>query len=139
AGGLAYILGASNLWPRPQTLAYPSFGLFMLGVIRAEWRKDTRLLWLLPPATVVSANLHGSFFAGFALLGCAAAARVVTTRGLHAARPYLLTVAACVLACLINPYGVGSLVYVASIGTNPIIRDFVTEWSPATVSSSEGI
>jgi len=136
---VAYILAASNLSPRPQTLAYPIFALFVLAVMRAERRKDTRLLWLLPPATAAWANLHGPFFTGFAVLGCAAAARVLTTRGLHSARPYLLTLGACLLACLVNPYGFGSVVYLASIGSNPIIRDFVTEWSPTTLASTEGI
>ena len=136
---LAYGLGASNLSPRPQTLAYPIFALFLLAVMRAEWRKDLRLLWLLPPATVLWANVHGSFFTGFVLLGCGALARVISTRNLFAARPYVLTLAACVLASLINPYGVGSLVYVASIGSNPVIRDFVTEWAPTTVDWREGI
>ena len=135
----AYALGASNLSPRPQTLAYPLFALFLLAVMRAEWRKDHRLLFLLPPVTALWANLHGSFFTGFVLLGCAAAARVLTTRSLYAARPYAITLAACVLASLINPYGVGSLVYVATIGSNPVIRDLVTEWAPTTVSWKEGI
>ena len=136
---LAYVLGSSNLSPRPQTLAYPIFALFLLAVMRAEWRKDTRLLWLLPPATALWANLHGSFFTGFVLLGCAAAGRLIATRSLHAALPYAFTLGACVLASLINPYGPGSLVYVASIGSNPVIRDYVTEWAPTTVSWREGI
>jgi hypothetical protein len=136
---LAYILGASNLSPRPQTLAYPIFAVFILAVMRAEWRQDRRLLWLLPPLTALWANLHGSFFTGFALLGCAAAARVLTTRSLFPARDYVITLGACLVASLINPYGVGSLVYVASIGSNPVIRDFVTEWAPTTVSWREGI
>src|SRR2546421_1008648 len=136
---LAYVLGASNLSPRPQTLAYPLFALFLLAVMRAEWRKDLRVLFLLPPATALWANLHGSFFTGFVLLGCAAAARVLTTRTLYSARPYAITLLACVLASLLNPYGVGSLVYVATIGSNPVIRDLVTEWAPTTVSWREGI
>src|SRR5438067_992770 len=136
---LAYVLGASNLSPRPQTLAYPIFALFLLAVMRAEWRKDTRLLWLLPPFTALWANIHGSFFTGFVLLGCAAVARVLTTRHLFAARPHVITLVSCVLASLVNPYGVGSLVYVATIGSNPVIRDFVTEWAPTTVSWREGI
>ena len=50
---LAYVLGLSNLNPRAQTLAYPIFALFLMAVVRAEWRADTRWLWLLPPATVI--------------------------------------------------------------------------------------
>src|SRR5438445_3471913 len=136
---LAYILGATNLSPRPQTLAYPIFALFLLAIMRTEWRKDTRLLWMLPPATALWANLHGSFFTGFVLLGCAAAARVLASRSLFPARPYVITLVGCVLASLVNPYGPGSLIYVASIGSNPVIRDFVTEWAPTSVSWGEGI
>ena len=136
---LAYVLGVSNLSPRPQTLAYPIFALFVVAVMRAEWRKDTRALWLLPPATALWANLHGSFFTGFVLLGCAIAGRVLSTRSLYAARPYVLTLVGCLAASLINPYGPGSLVYVATIGSNPVIRDYVTEWAPTTVSWREGI
>jgi hypothetical protein len=115
------------------------FALFLLAIMRLEWRKDARLLWLLPPATALWANLHGSFFTGFVLLGCAAAARVLGSRSLFASRPYVFALLGCVLASLVNPYGPGSLVYVASIGTNPVIRDYVTEWAPTSVSWREGI
>lgn len=136
---LAYVLGSSNLSPRPQTLAYPIFALFLLAVMRAEWCKDNRLLWLLPPATALWANLHGSFFTGFVLLGCVMLGSVIATRDVRAARPYAMTLGACVLASLVNPYGPGALVYVATIGSNPIIRDLVTEWAPTTVNWREGI
>lgn len=136
---IAYLLGTSNLSPRPQTLAYPLFALFLLAVMRAEWRKDNRLLWLLPPATTLWANLHGSFFTGFVLLGCVAAGRFISTRDVRAARPYLITLGACVLASMVNPYGPGALIYVATIGSNPVIRDLVTEWAPTTVSGLEGV
>jgi hypothetical protein len=134
----AYALGASNLSPRPQTLAYPLFAAFLLAVVRAGWRKDTRLLWLLPPLTVVWANVHGSFFTGWALLGCAALGQVIASRGLHTARPYLLTLTACVAASAVTPYGPGSLLYLATMGGNQIVRDYVTEWAPTSLSLLEG-
>src|SRR5579859_5221614 len=136
---LVYVPAASNLSPRPQTLSYPFFALFILAVTRAEWRKDTRWLWLLPAATAVWVNVHGSFFTGFALLGCAALGRFAATRRLDSARPYLLALGGCLLASMLNPYGPGALLYVASISNNPIIRDYVTEWAPTTVSWHEGI
>jgi len=136
---LVYVPAASNLSPRPQTLSYPFFALFILAVARAEWRADTRLLWLLPLVTAVWVNVHGSFFTGFVLLGCAAAGRILAARRVTPARPYLLALGACLLASLLNPYGPGALLYVASISNNPIIRDYVTEWAPTTVSWHEGI
>ena len=136
---LVYILAASNLSPRPQTLSYPLFALALFAVAKAEFRRDTRWLWLLPPAMTLWANLHGSFFTGFVLLGCAALGAAVSARDPMAARPYVVSLGACLLASLLNPYGVGALVYVVSIGSNPVIRDYVTEWAPTTVAWREGI
>jgi hypothetical protein len=136
---VAYVLGASNLAPRPQTLAYPLCALFLLAVARTAYRKCTRLLWLLPPAMVVWVNLHGSFFVGFVLLGCAAAGCLVARRSLPDAKPYLVSLGACVLASLVNPYGARALVYVASLSNNPVIRNFVTEWAPTTVNMQAGV
>jgi hypothetical protein len=134
----AYALGASNLSPRPQTLAYPLFAIFLLAVMRVEWRKDTRLLWLLPLVTVIWANVHGSFFTGWALLGCGALGQVIARRNLLAARPYVITLVACVAASTITPAGVGSLVYLATMGGNQIVRDYVTEWAPTSFALREG-
>jgi hypothetical protein len=136
---VAYVLGASNLSPRPQTLAYPLFGVFLLAIARAEYRQDNRLLWLLPPVMTLWVNLHGSFFVGFALLGCAAAGRCIATRRLRPAWPYLATLGVSVLASLVNPYGARALIYVASVSNNPIIRNFVTEWAPTTIGQQAGV
>src|SRR5579864_2599505 len=135
---VAYALGASNLSPRPQTLAYPIFGVFMLAVARAEWRKDTRLLWLLPPLTILWANIHGSFFTGWTLLGCAALGQAITTRHVYSAKPYVICLVACVAASAITPYGPGSLTYLATMSGNQIVRDYVTEWAPTSLSLREG-
>jgi len=135
---VAYALGASNLSPRPQTLAYPIFGVFMLAVVRAEWRKDTRLLWLLPPLTILWANIHGSFFTGWTLLGCAALGQAITTRHVYSAKPYVICLVACVAASAITPYGPGSLTYLATMSGNQIVRDYVTEWAPTSLSLREG-
>jgi hypothetical protein len=135
---IAYALGASNLSPRPQTLAYPLFAIFLLAVMRVESRKDTRLLWLLPFITVIWVNLHGSFFTGWALLGCGALGQVIARRNRWAARPYALTLAACVAASLVTPAGAGSLVYLATMNGNQIVRDYVTEWAPTNLGLREG-
>lgn len=134
----AYALGASNLSPRPQTLAYPLFAFFLLAVVRSEWRGDRRLLWLLPFLTVIWANVHGSFFTGWAVLGCAAVGQVVATRKVLSARPYLITLAACVVASAVTPAGVGSLFYLATMSSNQIVRDYVTEWAPTSFGLREG-
>ncbi len=125
---LAYLLGFSNLSPRPQTLAYPLFAAFVFVLAQG----NRRWLWLLPGVTAVWANVHGSFFAGWLLLGCYALGNF------RNARPYVLCLAGCVLASLCTPYGVGALVYVVTLSSNPVIRDLVTEWAPTTIAWREG-
>jgi hypothetical protein len=134
----AYALGASNLSPRPQTLAYPLFAMFLVAVVRAEWRKDTRLFWALPFLTVIWANVHGSFFTGWALLGCAGLGRVIATRNLWSARPYVVAFVACVAASMLTPAGLGSFGYLATMSGNQIVRDYVTEWAPTSFGLREG-
>jgi hypothetical protein len=132
------VLGASNLSPRPQTLAYPLFAVFLLAVVRVEWRKDTRMLWLLPFLTAIWANIHGSFFTGWAVLGCAALGQVITTRRLYSAKPYLVTLVACMAASAITPAGTGTFGYLATMSGNQIVRDYVTEWAPTSFGLREG-
>jgi hypothetical protein len=135
AVSIAYVLGFSNLSPRPQTLAYPLFALFVYVVAR----RDGRWLWVLPLATVVWANVHGSFVTGWLLLGCSALGAAISERQLNAAWPYLVTLAGCVLGAVCTPFGLDGVLYIATVSSNPVIRDLVTEWAPTTVDWREGI
>jgi hypothetical protein len=139
AVGGAYLLGFTNLAPRPQTLAYPLFGLFLLVLARAQRPRGRRWLGLLVPATTIWANLHGSFVLGLVLLGCAAAGAAWETRSARAVMPFALALLGCLVAACVTPYGAGSVAYVTSIGTHPIIRDMVTEWAPTSIASTEGV
>ncbi|HWQ90857.1 MAG TPA: hypothetical protein VN673_04240, partial [Clostridia bacterium] len=75
---------------------------------------NARLLWLLPPLTVLWTNLHGGFFIGVVLVAMYGAGELASwlleadTESRRAAlarsKPYLLTAAGCALASLINPY-----------------------------------
>jgi hypothetical protein len=42
------------------------------------------------------------------------------------------------LASLLTPYGPGTLTYVVTLSSNPVIRDLVTEWAPTTIDWREG-
>jgi hypothetical protein len=111
------------------------FALFVFVLARS----DRRWLWVLPLATVVWANVHGSFVTGWVLLGCVALGEAVRTREVRAAYPYALTLACCVLAALCTPFGLKGVLYVVTVSSNPVIRDLVTEWAPTTVDWREGV
>jgi hypothetical protein len=93
----------------------------------------------------VWANIHGSFVLGpilggvFLLGGCL---EKWSRREPPIDRAVLVLggiTALSGLAMLLTPYGVTSLLYVFRLSSNPIIRDFVTEWEPTTVNSWYGV
>ncbi len=75
----------------------------------------TKLLWWLPPLTLLWTNLHGGFFVVFLVLACYIAADLVNAaiepederrrEFLRASKPWLATAAACAAATFANPYG----------------------------------
>src|SRR5215510_1368992 len=72
---LIIILGLSssmNWSMRPQLFAYPLFAI-TLWVLWHWHRGRPKLMWLLPLASLLWANLHGSFILAFVLMGSALA------------------------------------------------------------------
>lgn len=135
---VAYALGSTNMAPRAQTLVFGLFATFLLAVVHARQRGSDRWLHVLPLVTLVWANLHGSFVLGLLLLACETTGTAVSTRSWRATRPYLAAFAACTLAACVTPFGVGSLRNLATVGGDPIVRDLMTEWRPASVTLFEG-
>lgn len=129
-----YCAAATNLAARAQVLAYAIFAVYLLVIALARYRGKTRLLWVLPPVTAIWANTHGSFFLGPFVLGCATLDTLVATRSWRATRPYVLVLAASVLAMCATPYGSGSVTYVLTLTSNPVVRDFITEWAPTSLN-----
>ncbi|MBI2755694.1 MAG: hypothetical protein HYX52_03190 [Chloroflexi bacterium] len=136
AGVTALAMAATNLGGRPQTLAYPLFALFLLVLTRSR-RSISRAVWLLPVGTAVWANLHGSFVLGVLLVASEALGAWWERRPRW--RWLALAAAASAVASLANPLGPGLLRYVAGIGANPVIRDFLTEWTPTSIAQREGM
>jgi hypothetical protein len=100
---------------RPESIAFFFLSATLLICHRA--RQQPRLLWLLPAIQVLWVNCHGSFVLEIVVVGCFAIESVVMTlwnrgkgepRG-SSWRAWMLASAACLGACLINPYGIGAL------------------------------
>jgi hypothetical protein len=118
-----FVVAAQGLGLRAQVL-----GLLCLAVslvLVAGRRDHPGLPWLAVPLLAAWANLHGSFVVGLALLAVTA---VADRRDRSARRRDLVVLVAAAVATLANPYGVDAWRYVVSIGTDPTISAFVTEW-----------
>jgi hypothetical protein len=105
---------------------------------------NVRLLWLLPPLTVLWTNLHGGFFVGIALTGAYAAGELaswaldsrpeVRRAALRRSKPYLLTTAGCFAASLINPYFYHLHVHIFGYLTEPYQFMQIQEFMPMSFS-----
>jgi hypothetical protein len=130
----AFLAGAPILAMRPQLFVVPLFALALWALAGRD--EHPRRLWLLPPAALLAANVHGSFPL-FVVLGALA---WITDRKERPdlGRRELIVTAATVLATLVNPFGVGVWGYAVAISANPTIRDTVTEWAPLSVRDPAG-
>ncbi len=120
---LFFVIAAQGSSLRSQVL-----GLLCLAALLALVADRTAhrgRLWLAIPLFAVWANLHGSFPVGLALLGLAAMEDVAGRR--HPRQAVAIWVLA-VVATLANPFGLDVWRYVATIGSDPTIARFVTEW-----------
>jgi hypothetical protein len=123
---LTILLGLSssmNWSMRPQMFVYPLFAM-MLWIVwhwqdgRAKW------MWLLPLATLLWANLHGSFVLAFFLMGSA------LLFGAGDKRQLTLWFGLSLLATFINPRGLFVWQFVSDMLTSPSDQLFATEWRP---------
>ncbi len=106
--------GFSVHWLARPHLFTMFFSVVWLAIIDRAEQRETWLLWLLPPLTVLWTNLHGGFFVGILIAGTYGAGKLVETifaksseqRALliSSSRRYFLVAAACAAASLINPY-----------------------------------
>ena len=139
---LALMLASPVLMVRTQMFAFLPFVLVVwsaLGV--AEGRLGRRWLLLIPAATALWANLHGSFVMGPAVVGAVAV-------GLHGERwlgvmgegqhggargidwAWAGVVVATILAPLLSPHGMDVYRYVWGLTVASSVTTTVTEWLP---------
>lgn len=113
---VALLVAAPRLQPRPESLAYVFFALFV--VLLDDHSRRGWSLYALVSLTILWVNTHATFALGLALIGChwlgAALALLPLPRALRVAsacdqRAFRRLTAVAVLAalaCVLNPYGV---------------------------------
>ncbi len=122
---LITVLAAGVIFPfygnRPQVLGWIFFALVL----------QNNLNRILPIIFLLWANLHGSFAAGLALLGIVLIARFFTRK---LTKYDLLISGLCVLATLINPFGLDTWREIWSSVMDQQLRWRIGEWGPAIFS-----
>jgi len=123
---LTILLGLSssmNWSVRPQMFAYPLF-VVMLWVLWHWNQGRAKEMWILPVATLLWANLHGSFVLAFVLMGS------TLLFGAGDKKQLTIWLGASLLATFINPRGIFVWQFVSDMLTSPSDQLFATEWRP---------
>jgi hypothetical protein len=114
----------SNNWQvRTQLFAYPLFALCLFCI--TNWQKgNNKFLWFLPVATILWANLHGSFILSLVLAGTAFVFGNGDRKALSIAIFLIMA------GTLLNPHGFGTWQHLDFMLTSPSDQLFSIEWFP---------
>jgi hypothetical protein len=128
--------------PHIFTMLFAALAMWMIDIDR---RRESWLIWMLAPLTVLWTNLHGGFLILFATLALLAAGSFAESllwgeqsrRGKSAALRYSLVGVSCAAASLVNPYGVKLHLFIREYLNASAIRNGVQEFqSPSFRSES---
>lgn len=126
---------ASQFVLRAQSVAFPFLACFPL-VLAGDVRAPRRTTWLLLPAAVLWANVHGSVLLAPVFAALATMARVLDAgrddRPVSwslLGRDVLLTLGL-TLAVFVTPYGGDAVRYYEQTVGNPAFREYISEWYP---------
>lgn len=102
-------------------------------LIANNYSKSGKLLYIsiLPVLMAIWVNLHGGFLFAFPLLTLFLAQSVLE-KNREAAKTYIVIIALCLLATLINPYGFG-IYYGAYKTISAPFNKLLTEWKPVEI------
>jgi len=126
-----------NIGVRPRVFTILFASIYLALLARFARGVKERWVWLLVPIMAVWANLHGGFFIGLALVGLTAVGMVfdywagaLEEPASLRSRLRLLAVVflACVLAVLLNPYGIKLYTAPVAVLRSSIFQDLVVDW-----------
>lgn len=143
----AAALGFNDWNVRPQALTFLLGALFLWGIERGRSREGRFLPFLFFGCMVIWANCHGTFGLGLALLAAWLldelwrwAAPWLLSKTPRAPFPRLpaLSLGLALLACLLNPRGIGIVAYLNTMAGSSVVQTMVPEWAPPTFGDLGG-
>jgi hypothetical protein len=132
--GLAGLGGAAVWGPRPQMITFTFTCLELLWLDR-YLRGTSRAIYWLPLVMIAWANLHGGFLFGLVPVAIAAFVEAVHwVRGVDGdvhkrrTRNLVLVFVACIVAAVVNPWGIHLYGYVIQPQFSGVQQSFIAEW-----------
>jgi hypothetical protein len=116
-------------------------------VILTEYLRQARpkYLWWLVPLMVLWVNLHGGFLLGLTMIALAIVGSFLDSHFAQESSdeapsrigPLALTLIACALAALLNPYGVKIYSHILGVLSAPEFQEVIVDWLPPDFHQSE--
>ena len=131
---------AQSLLARPHLLALPMLAGWLVVLLRARERERAPPL-ALALLMLVWANAHGSFVFGLALAGGFGLEALVTAPAadrMKVVRDWSLFGAACLIAALLTPGGIGGLLYPFYVNDLTLLA-YIAEWQPARFGGASAL
>jgi hypothetical protein len=134
---LAVWTALPNIGVRPRVFTILFASIYLVLLDRFSKGVKERWVWLLVPLMALWANLHGGFFIGLALIGLTAVGMVLDRWAGVLEQPekfrsrlrlLALVFVACVLAVLLNPYGIKLYTGPIAVLRSSIFQDLVVDW-----------
>ena len=133
---LAAVFAYTHYLARPHLVAYPIMLIWTIAVVGAANRQEVPRWWLLPLMTLW-ANLHGGFTLGLVIAGFMSLETVLAASGGQRRKRLVqhgLFLLLAVLATLITPFGIHSILITEQIFGLGEVLDRVNEWKSPRLS-----
>jgi hypothetical protein len=131
---VALVLAYAGLSLRAQLIGAILFAA-TLYVLSA--RGGSKRLIALVPIAIIWVNTHGSFALEPVLIGFALLDSLLARRS--DARALAAVLIACLVATLVNPFGLGAWTYLGNLETNHVLHAIAVEWQAPSVTNADGI
>jgi hypothetical protein len=138
AVGLLVALSSSSNWlARPHIFTYVLFVIWYALLINYHESNNRNYLFWMPPLMLLWVNLHGGFILGLILLGIYSFGSIAyaycasndkKNQWCEKARLLAMTLIACTVVALVNPYGFDSVLFPFRVVQDQFLMDHVSEY-----------
>jgi hypothetical protein len=136
-GALVALSSASNWLARPHVITFLFLVVWYHLLIKYQRFANRKILFWMPAMMLLWVNFHGGFILGFVLLviyclgsfaqACLSGSTEKTQR-FRKSRDLSLTLGACALIALVNPYGFHTLLFPVRVVQDHFLMDHVAEY-----------
>jgi hypothetical protein len=142
---LGFMTVLTNVGARPRVFTLLFTSVYLAILDRYSSREDGKRIWWLVPLMVLWVNLHGGYLIGLGLIGLTIVGMLLDAWLIVGAvgprwqrvRTLIFVLIACLLAGLINPYGVRLYTFPLQVVSSTVFQQVVVDWMSPNFQESQ--